>query len=105
MKRKSNTSEVIPRVGMGATLYIGSDREPATVIQVTHNGRRVVIQEDNSIRTDNNGMSEIQEYEYERNDKGTIHIATKRKNGVFRLVGGQVLVVLGERRKYYDYSF
>lgn len=94
-----------PEIGMGVTICYHSDRSPATIIQITNNGKRIVIQEDNFIRTDNNGMSEIQKYEYEPNLFGTIHIATKRKDGIFRLTGKKTYVEIGSRRRYYDYSF
>jgi hypothetical protein len=105
MKRKSNISNPEPAIGMGATIMHWSDREPVTIIQITHNGKRLVLQSDTATRLDNNGMSESQEYEYEPNPNGEIHFATKRKNGTFRLVGKDTLVSLGERRKYYDYSY
>jgi len=92
-------------IGMGATIQIGSDAYPATVIQVTNNGKRVVVQEDTATRVDNNGMSESQQYTYEPNLQGTIHIATLRKDGRWRLTGGKTPISLGFRRKYYDYSF
>jgi hypothetical protein len=92
-------------VGMGATICIGSDRYPATVIQITRNGKRIVLQEDFSTRTDNNGVSEMQHYNYEANPNGTINIATLRKDGVYRLTGGKTRVSIGCRSKYYDYSF
>lgn len=103
MKKKSTTSE--PFIGQGATIYWWSDRTPCTVIQITHNGNRLVLQEDTAIRTDNNGMSESQTYEYETNPNGTIYHATRRQNGAFRLTGQTTLVSLGDRQKYHDYSF
>lgn len=104
MKKKSTTSDV-PSVGTGATIRIGSDSYPATIIQVTRNGKRIVLQEDNATRTDSNGMSELQDYTYETNPNGTTHIATLRKDGRYRLVGEQIPVSIGIRRKYYDFSF
>jgi len=104
MKKKSTTSDN-PMIGMGATIQVGSDSYPATVIQVTNNGKRVVVQEDNATRTDSNGMSESQSYTYEPNPNGTIYIATLRKDGRWRVTGGKTPVSLGFRRKYYDYSF
>lgn len=92
-------------VGMGATIQYHSDRDPATIIEVSPSGKRIVIQEDSVVRTDNNGMSECQTYEYHCNPEGTVHIATLRKDGSFRLTGGKTLVSVGERRKYYDFSF
>ncbi len=104
MKKKSTTSNM-PTIGMGATIQVGSDSYPATVIQVTRNGKRVVVQEDIATRIDNNGMSESQEYTYQPNPEGTIHIATLRKDGRYRETGGKTPISIGFRRKYYDYSF
>ncbi len=94
-----------PLVGMGATIYYHSDRAPATIIQITQSGKRLVLQEDKSTRLDNNGMSECQVYEYQPDSEGKIFIATKRKHGEYRLVGEKTLVDIGTREKYYDYSF
>lgn len=103
MKKKSTISE--PHIGMGVTIQYYSDSAPGTIIQVTQNGNRIVIQEDKFTRVDSNGMSEVQSYTYEANLQGNIHIATKRKDGKYRLSGGKTLVYLGTRRRYYDYSF
>jgi hypothetical protein len=97
--------EVQPYVGMGATVNHWSDRYPATIIQITHNGKRLVLQEDKYTRTDQNGMSECQEYSYEKNEQGDIHFATQRKDGTFRIVGSKTIVSLGVRSRYYDFSF
>lgn len=104
MKKKSTTFD-IPTIGMGATIHVGSDAYPATVIQVTRNGKRVVIQEDIATRIDNNGMSESQDYTYEPNPEGEIHVVTLRKDGRYRESGTTTPVSIGFRRKYYDYSF
>jgi hypothetical protein len=104
MKKKLTTSN-IPTVGMGATIHVGSDAYPATVIQVTRNGKRVVIQEDIATRIDNNGMSESQDYTYEPNPEGEIHIVILCKDGRYRESGTTTPVSIGFRRKYYDYSF
>lgn len=104
MKKKSIISD-IPSIGMGATIRIGSDSYPATIIQVTRNGKRIVLQEDDATRTDKNGLSELQEYTYQSNPNGTTHIATLRKDGRYRLQGEQIPVSIGIRRKYYDPSF
>ena len=90
---------------MGATIQVGSDSYPATIIQVTQNGKRIVLQDDLATRIDNNGLSESQEYTYEADPKGSIQIATLRKDGRYRLTGGKTPVSVGFRRKYYDPSF
>jgi len=64
-----------PKVGMGATEYMWTDRHPYSVIQVDKKWKGknfdiVVIQRDDAKRVDNNGMSESQTYEYTPNKDG-----------------------------------
>jgi len=94
-----------PEVGMGATLIYWSDREPATIIQVSHNHKKIVLQKDKAIRTDNNGMSDSQTYDFEADPNGAIFTASLRKDGRYRITGSKQLVIVGSRRKYYDYHF
>jgi len=94
-----------PELEMGATILHWSDRTPATIIAITPSGKTITLRADNAIRTDNNGFSESQSYEYEPDPNGTIYRATLRKDGMYRLVNGKSRVVLGSRRKYHDYSF
>ncbi len=96
---------IIPQVGMGATICHWSDRTPATIIYVSNNGRKITLQEDNAVRLDNNGISELQEYTFNRNVNGKLYHATLRKDGKYRIVGGKELISLDTRNKYYDYSF
>lgn len=103
--KKNVTVSNLPTVGMGGTIYYHSDREPVTVIQVLHNGKRIVLQEDKSIRVDLNDPFENQEYTYQLDPEGAIHHASLRKDGTYRLVNQKTVVSLGARRKYYDYSF
>lgn len=93
-------------IGMGATISIGSDREPATVIDISDNLRTITLQADSYVRTDSNGFSESQEYEYSPNPIGEIYKATLRKDGQYRLVGSNKSTLsLGVRRRYYNFSF
>ena len=101
------------KVGDGATLLYYSDRKPATIIDIKDDGKIIVVQEDNAIRTDNNGMSDCQSYEFERNPKGTIHEFKRTRanknmytdNGKSKYGEYGVYLGLGYRDKYYDYSF
>lgn len=101
-----------PEVGDGATILYWSDRAPATIVEVirfktgTRKGevKAVVVQADKATRTDSNGMSDAQTYEYERIPDAPKRTFTKRKNGQFSDKGGTGLAV-GYREKYYDYSF
>lgn len=103
--KNQNSIASNPVVGMGATIQHWSDRTPATVIKVSPSGKKIVLQEDISIRLDANGMSEIQEYSYKTDANGTLHTATLRDDGTYRIKGSKQLVSLGNRRKYHDYSF
>jgi hypothetical protein len=107
-----------PVVGMGATLLSWTDREAATIVEVskTKGGAWLItVQEDDAKRIDKNGLSESQDYKYTPNPaapkrmfrfdegKGWREV---RANGKGRLVltGGAGLRI-GERDKYHDFSF
>ena len=93
------------KVGDGATILGWSDRHPATVIEVKGGKRKtIVIQHDRAIRTDRNGMSEMQSYTYERDPNGEIEEVGFR-NGAWRVRGTDNGVRFGSREKYYDFSF
>lgn len=66
---QGNSKSVTPEAGMGATILGWSDRHAATIVSVDkYRGRvRVGIQQDNSVRTDKNGMSESQDYSFTAN--------------------------------------
>lgn len=96
----------VPEVGMGCTMGIGSDSYAGTIIEVSRTGHRVVVQQDKATRTDNNGMSESQEYSYERNPNGKKDVFTRRRNGRYLGVGTTYFYLgLGYRRQYQDPSF
>ena len=97
-----------PEVGMGCTLTYWTDRSAATVVEVL-SPTKIVVQGDIAYRTDSNGMSECQSYNYARNPKAPRVVFRKRKNGSWvkdgePMKGGQV-VILGTRQEYYDFSF
>lgn len=112
----SCTDSEPPYVGMPATLLSWTDRNPATVIEVNMTKRYIVVQDDDYRRTDNNGLSESQEYEYTRNCNASVHIFRKDKKGQWvlhyvnpetkRLVQSRGYgLMLGRREKYHDFSF
>lgn len=102
-----------PDVGMGATLLHWTDRIAGTVIGVSYGLKGpigFIVQEDRVRRTDSNGMSETQAYEYQPNPDGAEWHFTLRKNGAWILKGktprnAGLAVSLGHRRAYHDYSF
>lgn len=96
---------IVPVVGMGATQICWSDRHAYTVIAVSANGKRCTVQRDKAIRIDSNGMSECQQYRFERDPEGyTVELKLRTKKGKKYWDGGG-LYALDCRREYYDYSF
>lgn len=61
-----------PVVGKGVTYGIMSDCYAYTIIEVSANGKKIKIQADRSQRTDNNGQSESQTYDFTRNPSGEV---------------------------------
>ena len=103
----SRSRQSNPEVGMGATEIMWTDRRAYTIVEV-RNPKTIVVQEDNAKRTDNNGMSESQRYEFTPNLEGEKIVVTLRKNGKWIRRGesqnGRSFVV-GYRTAYHDYSF
>ena len=100
-----------PVIGMGATLCYYSDRHAATVIEVGQKNRvkYVVVRQDTARRTDTNGQSESQTYQYEPNPDGAEYKFTLRKNGRYVQAGSSMKngtgLLLGVREEYYDFGF
>lgn len=93
-----------PTVGMGATILHYSDRTPATVVEV-RTPNLIVIQRDTCRRADNHGMSEIQRWLIASDPKGKKHVVSRRKDGTWRIRNDGTPVHLGDRERYYDFSF
>jgi hypothetical protein len=98
----NGTAEVAPEVGMGVTMCFWTDRTAGTVIKMT--ACTVTVQEDKATRIDSNGMSDAQNYSYERDPSGPVDVFRKTKRG-WRSSKSGAYLVLGDRRKFYDYSF
>jgi len=94
-------SKKIPVVGIGATECMYTDRKAGTVVEV--GPRHVMFQEDISKRTDKNGMSEVQSYEYARNPKAPKRMFKLTTKGYVSDTGSHLAI--GYRNTYYDYSF
>jgi len=102
-------TSIVPEVGMGVTIICFSDREAATVIEVSKDKKTVIIQEDTAERIDKNGMCEHQEYVFTPNPSARKEVYRLRKNGRWVVKGGSMkngqCILLGSRDKYYDYNF
>lgn len=94
---------------MGATILMWTDRLAVTIVEVSANGRRVVVQRDKATRTDSNGMSDAQSYTYEPDTDAPRQTFTLRKNGQWVRqgdnMGSGTKLSIGHRSHYHDYSF
>jgi hypothetical protein len=106
MKPTNNpdSSSWIPDVGTPATIVIGSDRYPATVIRTTSKGT-VWVQEDDAVCESKNAHnSEMQFWTYQRNPNGRVLRCRPRKNRIPWTSGGTP-VYMGFRNRYNDPCF
>ena len=100
-----------PEIGMGATVCYAKDRHAATVtaIETFKTGTRkgqvkaVTVQQDKATRTDKNGMSDSQSYEYERDENGRTWTFKVNKAGKFGVEG--IALFVGTCDEFYDYTF
>jgi hypothetical protein len=99
----ANSKPRTPQVGDGATLLSWTDRHPATVVWVSPSGKTIHVQEDDAVRSDDNGMSEVQSYTFTPNPNAAKKVARLTPKGWKILKGSRVLI--GHREKYHDYSF
>lgn len=103
-----------PTIGMGATECLWSDRHAVTIVEVTK--KYIVTQRDEAKRTDKNGMSESQEYEFtpnpeaykqywKKDKKGAYRQAHHNENGRLVFSGHSCHLAIGRREEFYDFSF
>ena len=98
-----------PEIGMGVTEMMYSDRAPYEIIAIKDD-RHITVRAMGYKRIDNNGFSEIQEYEYDSNPNGYVCDLFKTKRGVWvRRVGVRGVDdssgwFIGRAERYYDFS-
>ena len=96
-----------PEVGMGATQLCWSDRHACTITEVSTSGKRIGVVRDIATRTDKEGMSDCQSYEFAPG-AGFPEFYTLRKNGAWVREGDSMKgarLTVGKRSEYHDYSF
>ena len=106
------------KVGTYATEYLWSDRNAHEVIEVI-NQNHLKIRRLRAIRTDDNGMSECQDYRFESDTNGYVQELKRRKNGGWNVVRTyvdadgkkhtraveKINISFGVADEYYDFSF
>lgn len=99
-----------PKVGMGVTQCLWSDRHAWEVIAVKDE-RHVTVRQLTAKRIDKNGMSECQEYEFTSDEKNPTYNLYKTKKGKWVIRVGRNGVdssygwCFGTASEYYDPSF
>lgn len=101
---------LVPKVGMGVTKYLWTDYHAYEVIDVKDD-RHITVRRLDSKRTDNNGMSDCQDYEFysnENNSKTTLYKPDPNKAEWVEKFGKRIVSRrwrVGFAKEYYDYSF
>lgn len=102
-------SGVTPVVGMGATVLMLSDRNPATIVEVSKNLRKVTVQDDHHAVVSGSVMDGSAEYTFSPNPNASREVYTLRKNGRYVREGESMKngtgLRIGERDRYYDPCF
>lgn len=106
------------KVGMGVTFLSYADRNPGTIFRVFAVGKSTMIEcrDDDYVRTDKNGFSEAQEYEYKikvngskryfrKNAKTGFWESVRKNEETGRWIKGSGGIRIGEREKYHDFCF
>jgi|LauGreDrversion4_2_1035121.scaffolds.fasta_scaffold74102_4 hypothetical protein len=104
----SEVTPDVPEIGMGVTRLCWSDRNAFTVIDILSSSE-IRVQRDRAKRVDNNGMSDCQTWEFQRDPNGSIYHLTLRKNGRWKQKGVRSKSsdgwLLGTRQEHFDFSF
>ena len=99
-------TDLTPTVGMGATIYLYTDRYAATVTKVSDSGKTIWLTEDswdiNPLTAANGGGYGMN---FRPNPNGRVHKATRRANGTWKTTGSHNGVTLGTRAAYRDPHF
>ena len=123
MKLNTETSSLVnhimssngtrPEVGKGATILRWTDRQAYEVVNVSKDGKEVLLQRYSPRRIDDRGMTDAQDYIYDtliesyltlRLRYGKWYVKHDGNNGE-RPTYDKIHVIFGERVEYYDYSF
>lgn len=90
-----------PKVGMGATMVVGSDRYAYTIVKVSESGKTIVIQSD--IEKQVGEYFGNQKWEHTPNPEGAMRTVRLGKSGMYKSLGTPVYI--GFRDSYRDPSF
>jgi len=101
----NQTKSLTPKVGMGVTELMYSDRHPFTVVAII-SPKRILVREDKATRIDHNGCCENQEYQYEEQPTAPEVTLFLNKFGRWKRLGDAQgsTYLIGKREEYYDFT-
>jgi len=105
---QTNRNFVIPIIGQGVTMGVGSDCYPCTIVEISNNNKKIVIQMDEAEPAEGFKYFGNQVYNITPCPTGIKSIWTWRKSGVwvrFRMAKSVGYLSMNGRRKYTDPSF
>ena len=123
MKLNSETSSLVnhimssngtrPEVGKGATILRWTDRQAYEVVNVSKDGKEVVLQRYSPRRADDRGMTDAQEYIYDTLIESYLTLRFRYGRWYAKYGGDdgekpvydRIHVIFGEKMEYYDFSF
>lgn len=121
LQARGTVGQPAPEIGMGITTFGWTDRYPGTIREIFQKGQWLFIRAtgDEYRRTDNNGFSESQSYEYTTvedhgggmffkrlgadSDAQWIGVRKNSETGRFSKNGERMRI--GSREKYHDHCF
>ena len=104
----TNKTPQTPEVGMGATLRVGSDCYPHTIVEILST-KAIEIQRDHSVMAPEGNYFGDQVWNITSDPDGVTEVYTLRRNGKWHLKGQPMTnyggLRIGNRRRYEDPHF
>jgi len=104
------TKDIIPLIGMGATVCYITDRYGATVVRVSDSGKTCWVQVDNATPAIEHDYYGVQKWNHTPNADAIIIRFARNAKGCWLEYGdsgrfGKTVLILGQRDSYRDPSF
>lgn len=101
----TSATNLVPVVGMPASICSLSDRHPATVIAVNKSGKKLTVRKCEWKVISGSEHDGSAQYEYSEDPEGAEYVFSLRKDGRWVEEKGSNRLSLGHRSRYYDPHF